>query len=132
MLQQKHIWGFTLLEIMLAIVILAILIIVAVPMYMHHVRKSHRINAIQTLHALQLEEEKYRYSNTTYSGSLALPTINNYTFSISNISTTSYTLTATATNNQVNDAENGTSCAVLTLSVVNGAVTNSPQACWSN
>ena len=124
--------GLTLIELMIALVIVSILASVAVPIYKHYIRKGHRANAMQALHAIQLDEEKYRYSNLSYSSVLTVPTINNYTITISNVSATAYTLTATGLNDQINDSVNGTSCANLVLAVSNGNITKTPASCWTN
>ena len=117
---------------MIAIAIVAILVTIAVPTYLHYVRSSYRTNAMQTLESLQLDEEKHRYSNSSYSSSLPLPSVTRYTISITSSSATSYTLQAAATGGQTSDSENGTSCATLTLTVNNGTVTKTPQTCWNN
>ncbi len=117
---------------MLAIVIVAILATIAIPTYLHYVRNSYRTNAMQALTTLQLDQEKYRYSNISYSTALATPTAARYTISITSASATGYTLQASATGGQANDSESGTSCATLTLTVNNGAVTKTPAICWTD
>jgi type IV pilus assembly protein PilE len=128
--------GMTVLELLVAIVIVAILSILAVVIYSAQVRNSRRTDALNTLFAIALAEESYRTTNTTYGtlaqvyGGVTTSVGGYYTLAISNVASTSYTLTATATGDQVNDAQNGTSCATLTYTMSNGTVTESPTPCW--
>ncbi|MDE2437052.1 MAG: prepilin-type N-terminal cleavage/methylation domain-containing protein [Sphingomonadales bacterium] len=65
--------GFTLIELMVAIVVVAILAAVAFPSYLNSVRKSRRSEAISALTWIQQAEERYRANCTTYSNTLAAP-----------------------------------------------------------
>jgi type IV pilus assembly protein PilE len=128
--------GFTLIELMMAVVIIAIITIIGSNVYSSYVRKGRRIDAINSLLSISLAEERYRTTHTLY-GTLAqawsgVSASNEgyYTLSISNVSASSYTITATANGNQSNDAVNGTSCATLTLAVSNGTITKTPSVCW--
>ncbi len=58
--------GFTLIELMIAVVIVAILLSVAVPAYQDSIRKGRRTDARNALMAAQLVQEKYRGNNATY------------------------------------------------------------------
>lgn len=128
--------AFTLMELLVVVTIVAVLAVVAVPAYRSYVLKSHRADAINSLVAIQIAEEKYRISNNTY-GTLAqvwngvTTTEGGYfTLSISNVSATSYTITANAVGSQASDSQDGSSCATFTLSYSSGATTKTPSACW--
>jgi type IV pilus assembly protein PilE len=128
--------GVSIIELLVTIVIVAILALIAVVIYTSQVRNSRRTDAINTLFSIALAEESYRTTNTTY-GTLAqvwngvtTSTGGYYTIAISTVAATTYTITATATGDQVNDAQNGTSCSVLTYSMNAGTVTETPTACW--
>lgn len=136
MKKKKKLKAFTLIEILSAITIMAILSIIAINVFSQQGRKGRRIDAINSLLSISLAEERYRSNNTTY-GTLAqvwngvtTSTEGYYTLSISGVSATGYTITATATGNQTNDSENGTSCTPLTLTLSNGAITKLPNVCW--
>jgi len=126
--------GFTLIEVLIVITVIAILLTIAVPSYREHVRASQRFDATSTMLTIAAAQEQYRSNNTTY-GTLAALGITttpegHYTLSVTGNSSTGYTLTARAVGDQVNDQENGTSCAVLTI-VVNGlSTTKTPVDCW--
>jgi len=63
--------GFTLIELLIAIAILGILSSIAYPSYNNAVMKSRRIDAINTLIQLQMEQEKYRVHNPSYATDLS-------------------------------------------------------------
>ena|SRR5680860_117368 len=110
--------GFTLIELMIAIAVVAILVALAVPSYMHYVRKANRGEAHQLLLNWANNQEIWRATHTSYAdaaSALGVPTHDKYTFTISGTSGTSYLLTATATGSQAADEEKGQSCTVLTL-----------------
>lgn len=136
MLSKKT--GFSLLELLIALVILSILAVVSTVLYTQHVKRARRADAIQTLLALQLAEENYRASNSLYGtlaqvwGGVATTQGGYYSLAISNVTATSYTLTAQALSTQTSDAENGTACSSLVLASSAGVDTTTPAACWLN
>lgn len=118
--------GFTLMEMLIALTIVGILAGIAYPSYVDSVNKSRRADAHNALIKLQLAQEKLRgncrfyaaaidttagasntcaatAANTKVVGVTTSPD-GNYTLAISNASTSSYTLTATATGAQAGDS----------------------------
>jgi type IV pilus assembly protein PilE len=129
--------GFTLIEMMMTVGIVGILAVIASTMFISQVQKSRRADGMDTITSITLAEERYRSTNLTYGtlaqvwGGVTTTPAGYYTLAISNIAAASYTITATGTGNQVNDAENGTACNSLVFAVSNGTVTNTPAVCWS-
>jgi type IV pilus assembly protein PilE len=133
--------GFTLIELMIVVAIIAILAAIAYPSYQDYVRRSRRADAIAVITDLQLQQEKWRANNPSYApvctncpptapatpNGLVLPTSDYYTFGISNTSATTYTLTATAKGDQLNDKAGTTTCSPLTI---NQANQKGPGGCW--
>lgn len=74
--------GFTLLELMVTVVMIAIMAMVAIPSYQNYIRSADEANAKQEMQKLSTELEKSKSRNFTYSG-----------FALSNI----YTLQADGT-----------------------------------
>src|SRR5690242_15446663 len=58
--------GFTLIELLIVVVVASILMAIALPSYQNQIRKSRRADAVNAITAVQLAQEKYRASNTTY------------------------------------------------------------------
>jgi type IV pilus assembly protein PilE len=128
--------GFTFLELMITVAIIAILAVIASNIYLSQVQKSRRADAMDTISAITLAEERYRSTNSTYGtlaqvwASVTATPGGYYTVAITNTSATSYTVTATGVGTQASDAENGTSCSALVFAVSNGTVTTTPAVCW--
>ena len=129
--------GFTLIELMIVILIVAVLMAIAIPAYNGQVRKSRRAEAIQVLNELVLREEKWRAENPRYTDSatnlMGVANFNglltNYDVTITGTTATSYIITtaAKAGNDQNNDKAGGQSCATLNMSVTgSGAPTRGP------
>ncbi len=132
--------GFSLMEMLFAIVILAILVSIAVPTFNNAIRKSRRADGIQALRALQLSQERHRSNNTTYGTTTQILGSNTtspggwYTLAITSPTATGYTATATAVSgtSQTADSASGVSCATLTVDA-DGIVPGSPSQapCWA-
>ena len=126
---RKIISGFTIIELMIVIMIVAILLSLAYPSYVGYVRKAKRGEAQQLLLNWAINQEIWRSNNTAYTATL-VPTHDNYTFAASNVGAATYTLTATAAsgNDQLKDVArdgtSGTPCARTQA----GAKTD--PACW--
>jgi type IV pilus assembly protein PilE len=142
--QIKRADGFTLIELIVAMVIAAILAAIAIPAYSSYVLRAHRTEAKTALLDLASLEERFLSTNGTYTTdatqlgySTAFPvTVGSgyYTVNISNYlaagvtTPASYTLTATAVNRQAND----TACATFTLTSTGVQTSSSAAAttCW--
>jgi len=144
--------GFTLIELMIVVGIVAIIAAIAIPSYTNQVRKSHRAEAANGLGDLQLRQERWRSENPNYATSAQLnplPTSSYYLFSaatpagncaplgsppvtVACSSANCYSVTATTTGDQT--ADNGI-CATMTISNKCGVVTKtstpSGGSCWS-
>ncbi|HTL15526.1 MAG TPA: type IV pilin protein [Thermomonas sp.] len=107
--------GFTLIELMIVVVVIAVLAAIAIPNYLEQSRKGRRAEASRAIGEYQLALERWRAENPTYgacpsgvtcSGTRpSLPTSDFYTVSESGVSASGYTVTATPTagGKQAND-----------------------------
>ena len=124
--------AFTLLELLIAIVIVAILAIAAVASYRHYIIVANRADAKNALLSMQLEEEKHRLQNTSYGtlaqvwGGVSTTENGHYGLAVSNLTATSYMITATAVGAQAGDS----TCATMTLAYSAGTTTRTPATCW--
>jgi type IV pilus assembly protein PilE len=94
--------GFTLIEMMIAVVVVALLASVALPSFFDSLRKSRRAEAFTTIASVQQAQERWRGNNTDYSDSLTTlgqPTTTSggqYTIALAGASGTGYTVSAIA------------------------------------
>ncbi len=123
--------GFTLLELMIVVAVVAILASIAVASYSFAVVKSRRANAVSCLQQGAQYMERYYTTNMKYTGASA-PSCNDvsdfYDFS-AETDTNTFTLTATPTSKQ-----NDTKCGVLGINqlgerTVTGTASDATE-CW--
>jgi type IV pilus assembly protein PilE len=101
--------GFTIIELMIVVAIVAILVAIAIPSFQEYMRRARRAEAISGLQQMQLAQEKWRTNNPTYGtgANIGLPESPYYTFSVSGNTATNYTLTATRAGAQTSDSTCG-------------------------
>jgi type IV pilus assembly protein PilE len=120
---MKRLAGFTLIELMVVVAIMAILAAIAIPSFTEQVRKSRRTDAIQGLGDIQLKQERWRANHTTYGtgANIGLPTSQHYTFAITAASNTAAGYVATATP-IAGSAQAGDSCGTYTFTMASGVL----------
>ena len=114
--------GFTLIELLVVIAIVGILAAIAIPSFNEQVAKSRRAEAMRGLGDIQLRQERWRANNTSYGtyANLGSPAVDNYTLTITGITATGYTVTATRAGRQAGDR-----CGNFVLTVANTVATKS-------
>lgn len=129
--------GWTLVELMVALTIAAILLSIAYPAYTEQVRKSRRADGHALLFTAAQREQQFftvnnQFTDTIGTGGLELSASSQegyYTLSIT-ATTNTYTLTATREAPQTGD----TRCGDLTLNHLgvkgNSGGSLSPERCW--
>jgi type IV pilus assembly protein PilE len=100
---MKRTPGFTLIEMLVVVALLAIVASLAVPAYFDSLRKSRRAEAVAGLTAIQQAQERRRANEPRYTTELAMLGLPSsalgssyYTFRVTEASATGYTVTATA------------------------------------
>jgi type IV pilus assembly protein PilE len=67
--------GFTLIELMIAVAIIAILAAIAIPSYSEYVRRGRITEAISTLSGMRVKMEQFFQDNRTYAGACVAGTV---------------------------------------------------------
>jgi type IV pilus assembly protein PilE len=148
--------GFTLIELMITVAIIAIIAAVALPSYFGSVRKSRRADAINVMSQVAQAQERVRANNPTYSNDFGTSWLSIYTTAASGVTSLSqpyyvlsvpsaassaYTIQAVAQNAQSSD----TRCAAMQMRMASGvltyvsstsagtigAATSDPNRCWA-
>ncbi|KTD45147.1 type IV pilin protein [Legionella quateirensis] len=131
--------GFTLIELLVTLVIIGILVAFAYPSYLQFIQKSRRADAQAILTQDQIIFERCYSQNFSYVAACgALPAFPQttpegfYTINVSNLTATTYTLTATPLGSQADD----TKCASMSVNQANvkAAVDSTATAqteCWN-
>jgi type IV pilus assembly protein PilE len=95
--------GFTLIEVLITVAIVAILAMVALPAYNQYILRANITEAASGLSDMRVKLEQYFQDQRTYAGACAngtvapLPAGKNFTFTCA-LAATTYTVTATGSN----------------------------------
>lgn len=139
-ISKRRVLGFTLIELMIVVLIVAVLAAIAIPSYRKYVLQSHRSVAKSTLLEMASREERYYTLNNAYPSSatslgystatISVPDANSPYYQVSVVSGGgSFSLKADPTGSQANDT-----CGTYTLNDLgvqgNTGNTTSTADCW--
>jgi type IV pilus assembly protein PilE len=138
--------GFTLVELAVTMIVVAILAAIAIPGYTNYMRKARRTDAKVALLGLAALEERYFSTSNAYSatptdlgftGTTWPQTVGGgyFTVTVSGVAAATTTATATylITANAVGSQANDTNCATYTINQAGTrtATTNADGLCWN-
>ncbi len=131
--------GFTLIELMIVLAVIAIITAVALPSFVESIQRGRRSDAQIALVEIAALQDKFRNNNMTYStalGSLPYPAVSPEQYYqlaiIGTVTGTFFTARATPQGTQASDAD----CAVFTLTstnvrnVVDSGGADNTESCW--
>lgn len=134
MVVKKIETGFTLIELMIVIVVVAVLVAVGYPSYQDHVIKTRRSDAKNMLMDVASRQEQYYMDNSTYttlsnlgySANTVSSENGHYNVSVTASDATSYTLQAVPQGSQASDP-----CGNFTLNNLGvKGVSGTDNRCW--
>ena len=126
--------GFTLIEVMVAVAIVAILATVAYPAYTDYIMRSKISEAVAQLSDMRVKMEQFFLDNRTYVGACAAgtvaplpasPQVKYFTFTCPTLTATTYTVTATGV------AAQGMTGFVYTIDQANNRATTGVPTGWT-
>lgn len=122
---QRRQWGFTLIELMIAVAVIAILASIAIPSYQNYVRNARVTDGQAKLMELAGRLERCYTVSSSYSDCLSLPADSDDGFYevTGSPSASTYTLTATHSGSQVKPG-----CKTLTIDQTGQTTPSS--GCW--
>ncbi len=128
--------GFTLLELMIVVAIVAILGSIALPAYQDSLRKGRRADAMTSLLQIQMQQEKWRANNPTYNSALSglgwsgTDSLEGY-YTVAISASSAITFTATATPKS-GGPQSGDSCGTFTITSNGPDIsTTAKKKCWN-
>lgn len=128
-IKSKRNSGFTIIELMIVLVIVAILLALAYPSYVDYVRRANRGDAQQLLLNWAVNQEIWRANNISYNATDAMKPANDTKYDYSVVAgTNTYTLTADPKGDQAYDKSRG-GVACDPLEITESGI-KSPPECW--
>lgn len=133
---MKHAKGFTLIELMVTVAILAIIVTVAIPAYNGYVTRGKITEATANMSGLRVQMEQYYQDNRTYQNGtncgVTMPSMKYFNFTCSAPTSNTYTITANGTNTMAGFAYTVDQANTKTSNITASGWSNpSPNNCWA-
>ncbi|MBA3564136.1 MAG: type IV pilin protein [Gammaproteobacteria bacterium] len=137
---MKAMRGFTLIELMIALVIVAILASIAIPGYRNYILRTNRGDATAALLKIAAAQEKFYLQNDTYTTNLTdappdglgIPTTENglYDLAVGAADTAGFTATATAIAGEAQASDDDCQTFTINQQGVRGSDPGDVDVCW--
>lgn len=125
---KNRIAGFTLIELMVVVAVVAILAAITLPSFADQMRKSRRAAAVSALQDAQLRLERWRVDHADYSGSgVTIPDSSAYAYTVT-AAANDYKVEAKPLGNQTKDL-----CGTMSITVTGGGTPDKDpegSTCW--
>jgi type IV pilus assembly protein PilE len=116
--------GFTLIELMIVIVVVAVLATIAVPAYQDYVARGQIVEGTARLAELRVRLEQFYQDNRTYVGGCTDENLKNFQITCSNVTANTYTIQATGSAGKVSGM-------TFTIDQANARATTAVPSGWS-
>ena len=118
--------GMTLIELMVVVIIIGLLATLIFPTFKQHILAARRGDGVTQLLRLKIQQEAFRIENISYAKTpqLGLPTSKYFTYVVTDVSATTYTITANAKGSQMADQK----CLVMQI---DQSLNKTPAYCFS-
>lgn len=128
--------GFTLVELMIVVAIVAILAAVALPAYGDYVIRGRIPQATNNLASMRVKLEQYYQDNRTYVGACAngtvasLPAADDFTYTCPTLTASAFTVVATGSGSMIGFTYTVDQANSKTSTAVPSGWGTAPVACW--
>jgi type IV pilus assembly protein PilE len=128
--------GFTLVELMIALAVLALLAAMAWPSFQNAVQRSRRADAMSALSEIMQAQERWRANNPLYQATLndlpgarAISHDGHYALELADVTANTYTARAQVRSGSPQTGDSA--CQTLQVVAAVGNFTYTPEACWA-
>ena len=122
--------GFTLIELMITVAVIAILARIALPAYTDYIRRGKLTEAFNQMTADALALGQYYQDNRTYVGATCPTSTTNFTYTCDHLTSSGYLVTATGSTNSTTGFTYTLDASGTKVTVATSAGYPTSSSCW--